>query len=312
MLTCSEENGKEATVRDFEFVAARTLDEAISALGRANGSGRVLAGGTDLITQIKEGRRSPAVVIDIKEIPELNILECSAEKGLRLGAAVTCSAIAQHPLVQQLYSMLVYACGLVGSVQIQNRAGIGGNFGNAAPSADTAPPMMCLRTRCVIAGPNGRREVAAADFFTGPGQTVLAPNEILVEFLVPPPPPHSAGAYLRFIPREEMDIAVAGVGSFVVLDAAHHIIEEARIALCAVAPTPVHAKAAEDFLRGKEVRLDVVQEASQLAVQAARPIDDVRGSIAYRQHLVNVLTQRTLSGALRSLHALAEASPTEG
>jgi CO/xanthine dehydrogenase FAD-binding subunit len=299
-------------VRDFEFVTARTLDEAISALGRANGGGRVLAGGTDLITQVKEGRRSPAVVIDIKGIPELNVLECSAEKGLRLGAAVACATVAQHPLVQQLYPMLVYACGLVGSIQIQNRAGIGGNFGNAAPSADTAPPMMCLGARCVIAGPQGRREVAAADFFTGPGQTVLAPDELLVEFLVPPPPPHSAGAYLRFIPREEMDIAVAGVGSFVVLDAAHHIIEEACLALCAVAPTPVHAKAAEDFLRGKPVSADVVQEASQLAVQAARPIDDVRGSIAYRQHLVNVLSQRTLSGALRSLHALAEESSPEG
>lgn len=299
-------------MRDFEFVTARTLDEAISALGRAKGGGRVLAGGTDLITQVKEGRRSPAVVIDIKGIPELNVLECSAEKGLRLGAAVACATVAQHPLVQQLYPMLVYACGLVGSIQIQNRAGIGGNFANAAPSADTAPPMMCLGARCVIAGRQGRREVAAADFFTGPGQTVLAPDELLVEFLVPPPPPHSAGAYLRFIPREEMDIAVAGVGSFVVLDAAHHIIEEARLALCAVAPTPVHAKAAEDFLRGKPVSADVVQEASQLAVQATKPIDDVRGSIAYRQHLVNVLSQRTLSGALRSLHAFVEESQPEG
>ena len=292
-------------MRDFEFVAARTLEEAFSALGRANGSGRVLAGGTDLITQIKEGRRSPAMVIDIKGIPELNVLECSAEAGLRLGAAVPCSTVVSHPLIQQLYPMLSDACGLVGSIQIQNRAGVGGNFCNAAPSADTAPPMLCLRATCVIAGPSGRREVTAANFFTGPGQTVLAPEEILLEFRVPPPPPHSAGAYLRFIPREEMDIAVAGVGACVVLAAGHQTIEEARICLCAVAPTPVHARAAEDFLRGQAVREDVLDEAGALAVQAARPINDVRGSIEYRKHLVQVLTQRTLRGALRRLQAIA-------
>jgi len=291
-------------VRDFEFVAARSLDEAVSTLVRVNG-GRVLAGGTDLIAQIKEGRRHPAVVIDIKSIPELNVLEISAEQGLRVGAAVTCSTVTEHPLMQQMYPMLVYACGLVGSVQIQNRAGIGGNFCNAAPSADTAPPMMCLRATCVIAGPKGRRTVAAADFFRGPGQTVLEPDEILVEFLLPPPSPNSAGEYLRFIPREEMDIAVAGVGSFVVLDATHTTIEAVRICLCAVAPTPVHAKAAEDFLRGKAVSEQVLAEASMLAVQAARPINDVRGTIEYRKHLVKVLTQRTLGGALRRLQAIA-------
>lgn len=291
-------------MQDFKFVAARTLEEAVKALASANGNGRVLAGGTDLIAQIKEGRRNPAVVIDIKGILELNVLECSEEKGLRLGAAVPCTTVTEHPLTQQMYPMLAYACGLVGSVQIQNRAGIGGNFCNAAPSADTAPPMMCLSATCLIAGPKGRREVAAADFFTGPGQTVLGPEEILVEFVVPPPPPHSAGAYLRFIPREEMDIAVAGVGSFVVLDAKNTTIEEARICLCAVAPTPVHAKAAEEFLRGKAVSEDLVNEASLLAVQAARPINDVRGSIEYRKHLVKVLTQRTLQGALQRLEAI--------
>ncbi|MBI3326502.1 MAG: xanthine dehydrogenase family protein subunit M [Nitrospinae bacterium] len=291
-------------MRDFEFVAARTLGEAIDALARANGGGRALAGGTDLIAQIKEGRRSPSVVVDIKGIPELNVLECSAEKGLRLGAAVTCSTIVEHPLIQQLYPMLVYACGLVGSVQIQNRAGVGGNFCNAAPSADTAPPVICLGTACVIAGPKGRREVAAEEFFKGPGQSVLEPHEVLVEFVVPPPAPNSAGQYLRFIPREEMDIAVAGVGSFVVLDAEHRTIQETRICLCAVAPTPVHAKAAEDFLRGKPVSEGALKEASRLAVEAAKPINDVRGSIEYRKHLVNVLTQRTLHGALRSLEAI--------
>ena len=247
----------------FEYAAPQHLQEAVTLLSEANGEARPLAGGTDLIAQMKENRRSPSLVVDVKKIPELNILAYDA--GLRIGAAVSCTQIAGFEPVRVHYPALAEACALIGSYQIQNRAALGGNFCNAAPSADAVPPAVSYGATLVIAGPGGRREVPAADFFVGPGQTVLAKGEVLVEIVLLPPLPHSGAAYLRFIPREEMDIAVAGVGSCVQLSPDNHTCAQARITLAAVAPTPVRAQEAEAFLAGRPLDETTIAQAGELA-----------------------------------------------
>lgn len=281
----------------FEYAAPQSLQEAVTLLSDANGEARPLAGGTDLITQMKENRRSLSLVVDVKKIPELNVLSYNGS-GLHIGAAVSCTKITSFEPVSVHYPALAEACALVGSYQIQNRAALGGNFCNAAPSADAIPAALSYGARLLLEGPNGRRELPAEDFFVGPGQTVLEKGEILVEIILPIPASNSGAAYLRFIPREEMDIAVAGVGSFIQLSPGNQTCEQARITLAAVAPTPVRAKEAEAFLAGKALEETTIAQAGELAAQAARPISDVRGSAAYRIELVKVLTRRTLTKAL--------------
>jgi CO/xanthine dehydrogenase FAD-binding subunit len=293
-------------VREFDYAAPKSLQEAIDLLSRLNGEARPLAGGTDLIAQMKEHRKSPALVVDVKRIPELNVLSFDEKHGLRLGAAVSCMRIANFPAAREKYVALADACGLIGSVQIQNRAAVGGNFCNATPSADTVPPIISYGGTVVIAGPNGRRELPAEDFFVGPGQTVLGNGEILVEITIPMPSVHSGAAYLRFIPREEMDIAVAGVGSFVRCSADGLRCDQARITLAAVAPTAVRAREAEEFLAGKTPDETTFAQAGELAARAAKPISDVRGSAAYRIELIKVLTRRSL------LQAWARAQAVRG
>jgi carbon-monoxide dehydrogenase medium subunit len=284
-------------VHDFDFAAPDSLQQAVELLGRTDGEARALAGGTDLIPQIKENRRHPSLVVDIKKIPELNVLAYDAN-GLCIGAAVSCTRIAEFDTVKQHYPALAEACALIGSYQIQNRAALGGNICNAAPSADAVPPVLSYAGRLLLAGPNGQRELTAETFFTGPGQTVLTRGEVLVAIQLPPPPANSGAAYLRFIPREEMDIAVAGVGSFVQLSADGQHCQQARISLASVAPTPVRADEAEAFVAGKPLDAETIAEAGELAARAARPISDVRGSAGYRRELVKVLTRRTLQTAL--------------
>ena len=289
-------------MRNFEYVAPKSLREAVSILAKAtDGEVKPLAGGTDLIAQMKEKRRQPSVVLDLKKIPELTKLTFSTRDGLHIGAATPCTDVAEFAKVKEKYPMIAQAASLVGSVQIQNRASIGGNICNAAPSADTIPGLICLGAKAVVIGPGGKRQIPLEEFFAGPGKTVLASNEILVEVVVPNPPANSSGCYLRFIPRAEMDIAVAGVGSFVVMDSTKKVCKEVRIALAAVAPTPVRAKAAEDVLRGQAPSQKLLVEAGEKAVLAANPITDVRGSAAYRKELVKVLTRRTLAAVFENL-----------
>lgn len=285
-------------MREFIFAAPQGIQEAIDLLARVHGDARPLAGGTDLIAQMKENRKSPGVVVDVKRIPELNLLSWDQQHGLRIGAAVSCTSIATFAPVRERYAALAEACALIGSVQIQNRAALGGNFCNAAPSADALPPVISYGGKLSIVGPTGRRELPAEDFFVGPGQTVLGKGELLVEITIPTPPSPSGAAYLRLIPREEMDIAIAGVGSFVQLNADRTRCEQVRITLAAVAPTPVRAREAEAFLNGKLLDQATVTQAGELAAKAAKPISDVRGSAAYRVEMVKVLTRRTLQKAL--------------
>lgn len=289
-------------MRPFQFASPTTMAEAFSVLAGAGGEVRALAGGTDLIAQMKEGRKRPVLVMDIKRIPEMMRLEYDQAAGLQIGAAVPCADIAANAAVRQRYPAIAESASLVGSVQIQNRGSIGGNVCNAAPSADTVPALIVYGARAVIVGPGDRRrEMLLEEFFRGPGLTVLQPDELLLEVVVPPPPERSSAHYLRFIPREEMDIAVAGVASMVVLGPTGATVRQARIALAAVAPTPVRAREAEAALEGKSLNDDLVRETGERTVAAARPITDVRGSVEYRKELVKVLTRRTLQMCRQSL-----------
>ena len=283
----------------FEYAAVRSVDEAVALLAQRGDEARVLAGGTDIIVMVREGRRQVGLLVDIKGIPEVNQLSFDPTTGLTLGAAVPCHQIYAQPDIVAAYPGLIDAVSLVGGTQIQGRATVGGNLCNASPAADTTPALIVLGATCVIAGPDGRREVPVEQFCTGPGRTVLEQGEFLVSFRFPPPQPRSGAAYLRFIPRNEMDIAVVGAGASVVLNTDHTAFVSARIALGAVAPTPLFVETAGIALAGKPVAEEAIQQAAEAAQAAARPIDDMRGTAAYRRHLVAVLTRRALRGAIQ-------------
>ena len=287
-------------MRLFEFVAPKTLAEVYEILARGDGEVRALAGGTDLIDQVKQGRREPSVVMDVKRIPELTRLDWEPQVGLHIGAATSCAQVYEDREVNERYPAIVDGSKLIGSIQIQNRAALGGNVCNGAPSADAVPPLLVYGTRAIIGGPRGQREMLLDEFFLGPGRTALDPDEILIELLVPPPPPQSNSHYLRFIPREEMDIAVVGVGSLVALDSSGRCAT-VRIALASVAPTPVRATQADAVLEGQTPTAALVAEAGERAVLHTSPINDVRGTIEYRQDLTRVLTRRTLTRCLETL-----------
>jgi carbon-monoxide dehydrogenase medium subunit len=293
----SKEGG--AVLQAFDYAAARSVDEAVSLLAQHGDQARVLAGGTDVIVQVREGRRQIRLLVDIKGIPEANQLSYHPTQGLTIGAAVPCYKIYENQDIAAAYPGLIDAVSLVGGIQIQGRASVGGNLCNASPAADTIPALIVHSATCEIAGPNGRREVPVEQFCTGPGRTVLQSGEFLVALRMPAPPRNFGAQYLRFIPRNEMDIAVVGAGASVVLNAEHTSFVSARVALGAVAPTPLLVEGAAAALAGKPVSDDAIQQAAEAAQAAARPIDDMRGTSQYRRHLVGVLTRRALRGAIQ-------------
>ncbi len=281
-------------MKDFDYAAPATLADATALLAKSNGKARLLAGGTDIIVQLREGLRDADLVIDIKKIPELMELTYSAAKGLRLGASVPCYRIYDHAEISAAYPALADATRIVGGWQIQSRASVGGNLCNSSPAADTIPTLIALGATCHIAGPSGSREIPAESFCTAPGRNVLEPGELLIALTFPPPPAKSSSAYERFIPRNEMDIAVVGAASSVQLSADRKTIAAARIALAAVAPTPRFAAEASQWLTGKPATDDSFAQAGELAKKVATPITDMRGPAEYRTHLVGVLVKRTL------------------
>ena len=288
-------------MRDFAYVAANTVSEAVTLLDEKGQAARILAGGTDLIVQVREARRDVDWMIDIKSIPEVNVLDYNADTGLTLGAGVECYKIYAVDEICEAYPGLVDATKIIGGTAIQGRAAVGGNLCNASPAADCIPPLIVLNASCVIAGPNGERELPVEQFCTGPGQTALENGEMLVSMKIPAPASNSSSFYLRFIPRNEMDIAVVGAGASVTLDAAKQTIVSARIALGAVAPTPLFAEEASALLAGREVSEAAIDEAAQAAQAIARPISDMRGTAEQRTHLVGVLTRRALNGAIQRI-----------
>jgi carbon-monoxide dehydrogenase medium subunit len=278
-------------MRRFDLALPQSLDDCLKILADHGGRAKLLAGGTDLLPQMKHGLLKPALVVDLSGIDRVRRVD-NGSGGLRIGAAVTARELEVHPALGGAYRSIAESAALVGSLQVRNLATVGGNLCNAAPSADMAPPLVALEAQAVIAGAKGERRVPIADFFTGVRQTVLAPNELLVELIVPGPGPNSGGQYLRHTPRRELDIAVVGVASQLTM--ANGRCAKARIALASVAPTPVRATAAEGALEGQALTPELIERAATLAIEAAKPISDQRGSIEFRKHLVRVLTRRTL------------------
>lgn len=281
-----------------EYVAAQTVEEAVAALGRNGGTtARALAGGTDLIVMVRENRRNVDVMVDVKTIPELTEVRLDAS-GLTLGAAAPCWKIYEDPAVAKAYPALIDSASLIGGTAIQGRASLGGNLCNSSPAADSIPTLIALSGVCTIAGPNGRRTVPVEEFCTGPGQNVLAPGELLVSIHFPAPTANSGARFLRFIPRNEMDIAVVNAAVWVQLDADKSRIERARVAIGAVAPTPLLVREAAAAIAGQGVDPESLKKVEEPVRAAARPISDMRGTIAQRKHLVGVIARRALEGAV--------------
>ncbi len=291
-----------APMRRFELALPDTLEACQQAL--ADGPDvRLVAGGTDLLPQMKNALVRPRRVVDLSALAELKIVERGSAGDLRVGATASARTLELSSPARQYFTALSEAAGVVGSQQIRNLATLGGNLANAAPSADMAPPLLALDADTVIAGPKGRRRIPVTEFFLGVRRTALAPDEMLVELVIPNPGHGSGGTYVRHTPRRELDIAVVGVASQLTIRDGQCV--KARIALAAVAPVPLRASAAEARLEGEAVTPQLIEEAANLAVSAASPISDQRGSADFRRHLVRVLTRRTLTTALERAHGLS-------
>ncbi len=276
---------------DVQYVAPKTLDEAVRAFAAAAGAGRILAGGTDLLVQMRNGVVAPGTIVDIKKIGELTTIEETKEGGFRIGAAVSGAALREHPKVRTVWPGVVEATNLIGSTQIQGRATPGGNLCNGSPAGDSVPAMVAAGAIVTIQGPNGRRELPVEKVPKGPGRLNLEPGEILVSFSLPPRPKGSSDAYLRMIPRTEMDIAVVGCGVSLTLEKG--TCTAARVGLGAVAPTVLLVEEAAKALIGSKLDDAALARAAAACSAACRPIDDKRGTIAYRTKVAGVLLKRT-------------------
>jgi CO/xanthine dehydrogenase FAD-binding subunit len=285
-------------MKSFAYEAPTTLGDALTMLAEPHRRVRPLAGGTDLLVQMRLNLYDVDLVVDVKKIPELNQLAYDEVDGLTIGAAVPCARIYETPAVTDHYPGLVDAASIIGGIAIQGRATLGGNVCNASPSGDSISALIALGATCNIAGPDGERRLPMEAFCVAPGKNALAPGELLVSIQVPAPKAHAGAHYLRFTPRAEMDIAVAGVGAAVELSDDLSQITAARLALAAVAPTPVLATEAAESLVGKAPTDEAFAAAAARAQAAISPITDVRGTAAQRRHLIGVLTRRALKGAV--------------
>ena len=282
-------------MRRFAYHEPRTLQDAVALLGRYHGAASVLAGGTDLLVEIKEHLRRPEHVVNIKKIPGIDAFAFDERSGLRIGALVTARTIETSPLVLTKYPGLAQAARELGSIQIRNRATLVGNVCRASPSADTLPPLIADRALARLYGPRGERRVLLEEFFTGPGQTVLAPDELLVEITVPAPPPRTGKVYIKHGRRKAMELATVGVAVTLTMEGER--CREASIVLGAVAPTPIRALRAEETLRNTSADAEATASAARLARAQAKPISNVRASAEYRAEMVEVLTRRALERA---------------
>ena len=274
----------------MEYKAPGSIDEAVTLLAQASSSAQILAGGTDLLVQIRAGFTKPSLVVDVKNIPELQTISLD-DDGVRIGAAVSGAELGENDAVKAAWPGLVEATELIGSTQIQGRASLGGNLCNASPAADTVPALVAASAICLIAGPDGQREAPVEQIVTGPGQTSLKNGEFVVQFRLPKKLPRSADAYLRFIPRTEMDIAVVGAGVNLTLDE-KGICHQARVTLGAVAPTVLLVEAGAKALIGSTLDDAALDKLRAAASAACNPIDDKRGTVEFRVDVAGVLAKR--------------------
>ena len=281
---------------DMRYEAPKTLEAAVALLSGTKGLAKVLAGGTDLLVQMRTGRIEPELLVDIKGIPEMTSIV--AENGrFRFGAAVPCMELVEHQAFAKAWPGVTEAVKLIGSIQVKGRATVGGNLCNASPAADSVPALIAAGVTASIVGPNGRREARVEDITTGPGKTSLAKGEIVVSFLLPQRPPHSGDAYLRFTPRTEMDIAVVGAGVNLTLDG-KGICSQARVSLGAVAERALLVAEAAAALIGTKVDAAALKRLAAAASAACQPIDDKRGTKKYRIKVAGVMARRAAEIAL--------------
>ena len=280
----------------MRYEAPTSLDAAVSLLAEAGGTSRILAGGTDLLIQMRSEVITPDLVVDIKRIDEVRSI-AAEDGGFRIGAAVTGAELGEHAALKAAWPGVVEAAELIGSTQVQGRATMGGNLCNASPAADSVPALIAANAVVDIVGPNGRRTAAVEEIPAGPGKTTLAPGEIVASFLLPARPPRSGDAYLRMIPRTEMDIAIVGVGVNLTLDDSG-ICTDARVALGAVAERVLLVPEAAAALIGTKVDDAALDNLAAAASAACRPIDDKRGTKEYRIRVAGVLARRAAEAAL--------------
>lgn len=280
----------------MRYVAPESLDAALGLLADAGGTARVLAGGTDLLVHMRAGRVAPTLLVDIKRIPEVRALE-PCEGGWRIGAAVTGMELIEHEPFAAAWPGIVDGVRMIGSIQVKGRATLGGNLCNASPAADSVPALIAAGALVTLVGPAGRRELPIEQIATGPGRTCLAPGEVLVSFLLPPRPPGSGDAYLRFTPRTEMDIAVVGAGVNLTIDGGG-VCRQARVSLGAVAERALLVPEAAAALVGTKVDDAALQRLAEAASAACRPIDDKRGTREFRTRVAGVLARRAAERAL--------------
>jgi carbon-monoxide dehydrogenase medium subunit len=276
---------------DIRYLAPGSLDEAIKAFAAAGAAGKILAGGTDLLVQMRAGVQKPGVIVDIKKIAEMTQIEDLGGGSFRIGAAASGMALYDHRTFGKAWPGVLEAINLIGSKQVQGRASAGGNLCNASPAGDSVPAMVAAGATVTVAGPNGRREMKVEEVPAGPGRTNLKPGEIVVSFTFPARPKGSSDAYLRMIPRTEMDIAVVGVG--VNLSLKDGVVTAARVGLGAVAPTVLLVEDAAKALIGSKLDDAALAKAAAACSAACKPIDDKRGTIAYRTKVAGVLMKRT-------------------
>ena len=274
----------------MNYKSPNSIEEATALLAAANGNARILAGGTDLLVQIRGGFADPDLIIDVKNIPELRAIT-SGSDGIQIGAAVSGAELGEHPIVSKVWPGVVEATELIGSTQIQGRASLGGNLCNASPAADTVPALVAARATCRVASTKGERTVPVEEITTGPGSTSLGNDEFVVDFSFPARPEHSGDAYLRFIPRTEMDIAVVGAGVSLTL-AEDGSCKTARVSLGAVAPTVVVLEDGANALIGTKLDEDALGKLDIAARAACNPIDDKRGTVEFRTDVAGVLAKR--------------------
>jgi len=279
------------------YEAPRSVEDTVALLQAANGNARILAGGTDLLAQMRTGVVSTELLVDVKKIPEVMSIEIAADGSFRVGAAVCGAALGEHEALKSAWPGVVEAAELIGSAQIQGRASLGGNLCNASPAADSVPALISAGARCTIVGPSGTREEAVESIVTSPGETSLATGEFVVDFILPAPAPRSGSAYLRMIPRSEMDIAIVGAAVSLTLDESG-TCTAARVSLAAVAPTPLLVGEAAAALIGTSVDDAALEAVAAAATAAANPIDDKRGTIEYRKQVAGVITRRAAKIAL--------------
>ncbi|GAB4289163.1 MAG: xanthine dehydrogenase family protein subunit M [Myxococcota bacterium] len=281
-----------STLPKFDYIAPESLKEALRALSDKKGAAVLIAGGTDLLIKMRARKLTPAFLIGLKKVKELNFIEFDAKNGLTIGATALIADVASHPEIKKHYPAIAYAAAETATVQIRNMGTFVGNLCNASPAADNAPTAIAMNARIKLASLRQEREISLDEFFIGPGKTALAADEMVVSVNIPQPPPHSGASYKHISQRSKVDIPAAAVGAAVVM--AGEVCKEARIALGAVAPIPMRALKTEKLLTGKRLTRKLIEEAAQQAAKECAPISDVRASADYRRKMIAVLTKRAI------------------